>query len=118
MTDDELKAIEARAHAATPGPWHEGVGKLRDGETREMVISPADDVIVALAYGGFGNPVDRTTQDRKFIASARTDVPALVAEVRRLQAAYGKLYEELQKAHDRATRLSYVAYPARNASGE
>jgi hypothetical protein len=85
MTEDELQPIEARANAATPGPWTTGAGKIREGETRELVIATNDDVIVALAYGGVGNPVDRTTQDRTFIASARTDVPALVAEVRRLR---------------------------------
>lgn len=85
MTHDELQAIKARAEVATPGPWTTGAGKIRDGETRELVIAPNDDVIVAIAYGGFGNPVDRTSQDRKFIAHARTDVPALVAEVERLR---------------------------------
>lgn len=83
MTNDELQAIKARAEAATPGPWTTGAGKI-NGETRELVIAPNDDVIVAIAYGGFGNPVDRTTEDRTFIAHARTDVPALIAEVERL----------------------------------
>jgi hypothetical protein len=87
MTEDDLQAIEARANAATPGPWATGAGKVEGGQVRELVIAPNDDVIVAIAYGGFGNPVDRTTQDRTFIASARTDVPKLVAEVRRLREA-------------------------------
>jgi hypothetical protein len=87
MTDEELQAIEARVNAATPGPWSTGAGKVEGGQVRELVIAPNDDVIVAIAYGGFGNPVDRTSQDRTFIASARTDVPALVKEVRRLREA-------------------------------
>jgi hypothetical protein len=52
MTEDELKAIEKRVNAATPGPWTTGAGKI---------------------------------QDRTFIAAARTDVPTLVAEVRRMR---------------------------------
>jgi len=102
MTDDELQAIEARLKAATSGPWTTGAGKVRDGETRELVIAPNDDVIVAMAYGGFGNPTDRTTQDRTFIAHARTDIPALVAEVRRLQdALYLAWSDGWQAAFDR-----------------
>jgi hypothetical protein len=91
MTEDDLKAIEARANAATPGPWATGAGKVEGGQVRELVIAPNDDVIVAIAYGGFGNPVDRTSEDRKFIAHARTDVPALVAEVRRLRGVVERL---------------------------
>ena len=86
MTSEELAAIKARAEAATPGPWTTGAGKVEGGQVRELVIAPNDDVIVAIAYGGFGNPVDRTTEDRTFIAHARTDVSELIAEVERLRA--------------------------------
>lgn len=76
----DLDAIETRANAATPGPWEEhadygphfyaylrgpylrGVGTLNFGEGEE-----AD-------------------ADREFVKHAREDVPALVAEVRRLRA--------------------------------
>jgi hypothetical protein len=64
MTEDELQAIEARAIAATPGPW-----------------------VPSESGRGILKPEDASTQheslDWNFIASARTDVPALVAEVRR-----------------------------------
>jgi hypothetical protein len=87
MTDEELQAIRARAEAATPGPWTEGVGKVAGGETRELVIGADGRTIIAMAYGGFGHPTpDCTREDRAFIAAARTDVPALLAEVDRLKA--------------------------------
>lgn len=50
MTDDELKAIEARAKAGTMDPWLPGALTVTE-----------------------------------FIAAASTDIPALVAEVRRLR---------------------------------
>jgi hypothetical protein len=73
MTDDELKAIEARAHAATPGPW-EGF----DGYVLVPSVGAVEFVTDNPSFGDSSN-------DTEFIASARTDVPALVAEVRRLQ---------------------------------
>jgi hypothetical protein len=86
MTDEELQAIRARAEAATPGPWTEGAGKVAGGETRELVIGADNRTIIAMAYGGFGHPTpDCTRADRAFIAAARTDVPALLAEVDRLR---------------------------------
>lgn len=87
MTDEELQAIRTRAEAATPGPWTEGAGTVAGGEVRELVIGPDGRTIIAMAYGGFGHPMpDCTREDRAFIAAARTDVPALLAEVERLRA--------------------------------
>lgn len=74
MTAERLAEIEARANAATPGPWwpeHRGV--MAEG------VEIVDDCAVA----GW----DAYPENQAFIAAARTDVPALVAEVRRLTAA-------------------------------
>jgi hypothetical protein len=83
MTDDELKAIEARANAATPGPWHLAITGDDDPD-RANIEAGAIDVC--------DNP---TNDDATFIAHARTDVPALVAEVRRLRRHSEALYELL-----------------------
>lgn len=71
MTGLNLDAIEARVAAATDGPWKHGGN---DG----LVWGPR-----------IGDPVSGSTEpeDADFIAAARTDVPALVAEVRQLRAA-------------------------------
>lgn len=64
----DLEAISARAEAATPGPW----------ET-------LDNITTAVWSGG--NPIALTYQsmpDADFIAHAREDIPALLAEVKRL----------------------------------
>lgn len=86
MSDLDLDAIKARCEAATPGPWiaetetdgdqHEwwsyvvGV-RAEVPEQWQWVFKFDDD------YG-----TDQTA-DATFIAHARTDVPALVAEVER-----------------------------------
>jgi hypothetical protein len=118
MTEDELKAIETRANAATPGPWTTGAGKVEGGQVRELVIAPNDDVIVAIAYGGFGNPVDRTGQDRTFIAAARTDVPALVKEVRRQATELRRLRETLAQAQATIQRWHDDLHKAGEAARE
>jgi hypothetical protein len=60
VTDDELDVIGARANAATPGPW---------------TWPDWDDC-----------SEQEADANNEFIAHAREDVPALVAEVRRLRA--------------------------------
>jgi hypothetical protein len=80
----DLIAIEARAEAATRGPWRvcaEGSEGSRiapdygDKRTRTRFIAIAN---------GRVQPEDGC--NARFIAAARSDVPALVAEVRRLRA--------------------------------
>jgi hypothetical protein len=88
MTEDELKAIEARVDAAAPGPWEATLS-----QTTEIDISgPAIDY----RYQDDGTRVSYVSEvDAEFIAAARTDVPALVAEVRRLRRHSEALYELL-----------------------
>lgn len=83
MTDEELAEIEARAVRATAGPWiTHGYGS---GDSYVRVTQPdgwPDDPVCDV-----GRNTNNREQDAAFIAYARTDVPALVAEVRRLQKA-------------------------------
>jgi hypothetical protein len=70
VPDLNLDAIEARVNAATEGPWQIiGGGEYVTGAG--VGIGTADGGIMA--------------RDAEFIAHAREDVPALVAEVRRLR---------------------------------
>ncbi len=75
----DLDAIRARADAATPGPWH--VEKLPYRYPQRVTTNAA--LIVAETY------IDPAHEPAEaiFIAHARTDVPALLAEVERLRAA-------------------------------
>jgi hypothetical protein len=98
----DLAAIEARVEAATEGPW--------EATPNDRILSltyPCEDVA-----GQFGNK-DAVVEalrkaDAEFIAHARTDVPALVAYARELQAevelhmAYSD--RDAQTAAEMATR--------------
>ena len=90
MSDDELAAIEARANAATLGPWR----VLR--QKKKTAINPWWRLCIETPIKhGPGAWVARISNDlvpdAEFIAAARTDVPALLAEVRRLQRAIRRL---------------------------
>lgn len=69
--DEELKAIEGRANAATPGPW-------RITESAKEFYGVASDVLTVFAPSLDGADID----DALFISAARTDVPRLVAALR------------------------------------
>ena len=79
MTNEELDAISERAEKATPGPWGE---VAESGEWWLSGPDIYDDAVMST------NDTEISQADVDFIAAARTDVPALVAEVRRLR---GKL---------------------------
>lgn len=81
----DLDAIEARATAAFPPPWRAGVmeseGKVWAHDPEALGGPSVGERCVFTANKHFPH-----TANREFIAHARTDVPALVAEVRRLRA--------------------------------
>jgi len=161
MDEAKLQEIEARANAATPGPWRSGgfygLGRVQDGDHAGWVLGGAFPIgrcafcarapepcsatvmhrgeydaaprayhahwiaaepgegwqgissdAVALAITG-NYDYDRggvcsTPEDSAFIAHARTDVPDLVAEVRRLTAALATVTAEHAAALDAARR--------------
>ena len=78
ITQERLDAIQARVDGATGGPWgcygdgaHEvfDAGEYSDGDRGEVVAAVIDKL-----------------SDAVFIAEAREDIPALLAEVKRLRA--------------------------------
>jgi hypothetical protein len=76
MTKQELAAIESRANAATREPW------IVDG-----TYVPTASLSAVSVYGmGMEVAECQMDADGAFIAAARVDVPALIAEVRRLRA--------------------------------
>lgn len=68
----DLEAIKARAEAATPGPWERRITTFTSCGVQGPEMAIYDE-------GGHGE------EDAEFIAHARTDIPALVAEVERLR---------------------------------
>lgn len=69
MTEDDLQAIEARANAATPGPWEARTfGPCNCGQCPAQVN----------VFAGPHQWPKINPPDAAFIASARTDVPELI----------------------------------------
>jgi hypothetical protein len=87
MTQLDLDAIEARANAATPGPWD---GDTCDGISQHWTREkPWLDVLVmegSDSWAGCNHRISVSEGDAEFIAHAREDVPALVQRVRELEA--------------------------------
>ncbi|MEU8218274.1 hypothetical protein AB0C47_21225 [Micromonospora taraxaci] len=101
MTEQELAEIEEIANAATPGPWY--VRQLDDDFAMSLVaVSTIPDTglgerwpdfdhheIVAATLVQQPRYVDvtdeRWDENAQFIASARQNIPRLIAEVRRLR---------------------------------
>ena len=90
LTDGQIAEIEARAHAATPGPWR-----------------PAGPDGDEVAQMGSARRI-RSLEDAAFIAAARTDVPALLTEIRRLRAANADLHRRAQTAEGIIARSGIV----------
>lgn len=99
-----LAEIKARAQAATPGPWFAGDANGGDPphERRPFwVVSTEDtDPDLGEAPEEWAAEIRVGAQgDAEFIAHAREDVPALVAEVERLQTALGAIQAVCPAGH-------------------
>lgn len=86
---DRLDEIEARADAATEGPW-EWHPYMGSGATLAKPNHLFHEVNILKTTDDWPPVAD----DAEFIAAARTDVPQLVAEVRRLLAENDRLRED------------------------
>ena len=82
---DVLGEIEARASAATPGPWEFNLG----GDWEITANGGSLDYVASISDHG-----DQSDLDAIFIASARTDIPALIAMAREQRAAIERVKAE------------------------
>jgi hypothetical protein len=80
MTEDDLQAIEARLRDLPRGPWY--IENARPGRDDEARVYDGN-------HYGVCKPTPNNQHYRRpiaeFVVAARSDIPALVAEVRRLQ---------------------------------
>src|SRR5262245_7196191 len=90
-TQLDLDAVLARAEAATPGEWTTRVERRATRGNAFRVDSP-NGIVVGLVVGGGTN--DDGAANAAFIASARQDIPALVAELRTERARAEKAEAE------------------------
>ncbi len=90
MDEATLQAIEERANKATPGKW---TVENHPNDYAVVAPHPVEPSITYIAFidGGLSND---SKYDTEFIAYAREDVPALIAEVRRLKS-YGDMYRSI-----------------------
>ena len=79
MTEQELSEIEARANAATPGPWGFVPPRTEELAIKGEVHCDEGPIFVAAHYD------IAKSADFEFAANAREDIPKLLAEVRRLR---------------------------------
>jgi hypothetical protein len=70
-----LVEIEQRCSRATPGPWKSYVEGRDHTSGDSFIMTGGEDIYLDGAL----------VEDQDFIASARQDVPVLIAEIRRLQ---------------------------------
>jgi len=92
----DLDAIEARAAAATPGPWDDlRVGWSGDpGVPRSyeaQLCNRDGTAVVILTHDGS----TEAHANAAFVAHSRSDVPSLVAHVRRLEALLDRIGDAL-----------------------
>ncbi len=82
LQEDILNEIEARANAARPGPWKSYIeGRDHDSGSDFIMVPDGSSEMSALEFSG-----KVTEADQDFLANAREDMLALIAEVRRLKS--------------------------------
>lgn len=90
MTDNDLKGVEERANAATPGPWNESKDSW-DGTEYSVIRGPEGEIVLQepTSFSVYPSASFVTAEgmeaDIAFAAHAREDVPKLIAEIRRLR---------------------------------
>jgi hypothetical protein len=80
LTETELRDIEKRVEAASPGPWKSFV-EGRDHTSGSSFIMTGE----GNHRGEDIELTGATIADQDFIAAARQDVPRLIAEIRTLR---------------------------------
>ena len=88
MNEQELREIEARAEAATPGPWDIGHEAPPLYAGNSCITAKIGERMAIIFEANHNFELDNSAA---FIAHARQDVPALVEEVRRLNAENARL---------------------------
>ena len=109
MDGARLAEIEARATAATPGPWTtERPGVVADGQAKGMrsgvtIAQPSP----SLEDRVFGTPSGGQfpSADQHLIAAARTDIPDLCAALRQAWAERDAVAEEARALREAADAL-------------
>lgn len=109
MTKEQIDAIASRATAAERGPWEALNGG--DNETSTFIDGPEGDVLIRDSRGSGHLREDYVWIEKpnaEFIAHAREDIPALLAEVRLLRDELAKTREVTE---EKAERVLHAVKP-------
>jgi hypothetical protein len=93
MTPERLAEIERLMEAATPGPWV--VSNDPNGKPHQILGMFNGTLLDPVVDCRWASATQRGCDDYDFIAAARTAVPELVQEVRRLREAL----EDIRDCH-------------------
>lgn len=99
MTDEQLNEIEARCRAATKAPWR----LVQVSDACRVVAGSQGRGIILARCAPPQLPEAETTANARLMAHAREDLPRLVVEVRRLNAA------SAQQRRDVAAQCASIA---------
>lgn len=91
MTAERLADIEARVAKASPGPWRWGCGDSSVLYEDGIVSEEGRNIFVNCGRCG-GDP---EPEDQAFLSHARTDIPDLLSELRRVGAVEGRVKQYL-----------------------
>lgn len=107
-TDERELEILDRCEAATPGPWVMSYDcKLLDGHWNHYGTGPA------LEWDPMRLVDDQQyVSDAIFIANARADLPAAVAEIRRLRSRVAELEAEAERFREWVAEMAAKAKEA------
>lgn len=109
---DPLDAIQARADAATEGPWDatgivDDFGDWEYSEVRHDFTSPSGKIWPDQVLG----TIDLEEADAEFIAHAREDVPKLVKALREVETIMDQL--DIDRADGRIVMPSQIQQAVR-----
>lgn len=94
MTQDQLKEIEARLKAASPGPWRE---EQIDEYPSRWAIHSQEDIIMGITIWSPAqiSAVGPESWDTDFIINAPSDIAALLEHVKYQDALIDSLQKEI-----------------------
>lgn len=93
MTEEELDHLRALCDAATPGPWEDGTAMCCPD--MGWVDGPKGKGTICPVYEAAKRTHTLDSNDAAFIAAARTALPALIEEVKRLRGLLREAHREL-----------------------
>jgi hypothetical protein len=83
LHDDYLAALAFVTEEASAGPWYPRLGSLNDARVN---LSTGPGMLLEITGTHHTNIATMSRADAEFVAAARTAVPLLLAEIRRLRA--------------------------------